>query len=158
MPQIRKHDRRRPWKAPAVRGKNSPSDGVRRFSDDGRPSRGWDGASSGSALDPRLKSRRWQRLRIGVLSESPICPVCDAVGSVTPATEVDHIVPRRRDPERMFDRANLWGLCRPCHTAKTRLERRDVDLEDPQRWTIAILLLQRRIEPSDLGGMGSQNP
>ena len=159
MPSIRKHDRRRPWKRPATRGKNSPSDGVRRFNDDGRPSRGWEGGSSGSDLDPRLKSRRWQRVRIAILSEGPTCRICDMVGAVTPATEVDHIVPRRLAPDLMFSKANLWGLCSDCHAEKTRLEFRGVEMETADRWSIAVLLRQGRLSPRDVArrGMGGEN-
>jgi 5-methylcytosine-specific restriction endonuclease McrA len=95
---------------------------------------------------------------MAVLSEEPVCPVCQAVGKVEPATEVDHITPRRLAPDLMFSRSNLWGLCRDCHREKTRLEHRGVDLETRDRWTIGILLRQGRIRPRDLGGMGRQNP
>lgn len=45
--------------------------------------------------------------------------MCKAKGRVTPATEVDHIVPLRQGGARL-DRSNLQSLCRPCHAQKTR--------------------------------------
>ena len=154
LPRIRKHDRRRPWKTPKTRGKNSPSDGVRRFRPDGSASLGWEGRSSGSDLDPRLKTRKWQKAREVILANSPLCPVCAAVDQVEPATEVDHLVPRSLAPELFTDPSNLWGLCRSCHHAKTLLERRGVDLETRDRWTLAILIKTRRLTAEDLRGYG----
>lgn len=93
-----------------------------------------------------------------ILANSPLCPICEAAGQTTPATEVDHIVPRRKDPDRFTDPSNLWGLCRSCHQTKTQLERRGVDLEDRERWTIAVLLKSGRISPREVArGMGVQN-
>ena len=57
--------------------------------------------------------RRWERLRRLVLARDPICRICGQA----PATEVDHIVPKRRGgPDSM---ENLQGLCKPCHSRKT---------------------------------------
>ena len=93
-----------------------------------------------------------------ILANAPLCPICEAAGQVTPATEVDHIVPRSKDPHRFTDASNLWGLCRSCHQTKTQLERRGVDLDDRDRWTIAVLLKSGRISPREVArGMGSQN-
>lgn len=154
LPRIRKHDRRRPWKTPKTRGKNSPSDGVRRFRPDGSASLGWEGRPSGSDLDPRLKTRGWQKAREVILANSPLCLICEAVDQIRPATEVDHLVPRSVDPDRFTDPSNLWGLCRSCHQAKTILERRGVNLETPERWTIAVLLKTGRLTAKDLRGYG----
>ena len=81
MPRIRRHSRRRPWKTPKTRGKNSPSDGVRRFRPDGSASLGWEGRPSGSDLDPRLKTRDWQRAREVILANAP--PLSDLRGQRT---------------------------------------------------------------------------
>ncbi|MEC9346080.1 MAG: AAA family ATPase [Pseudomonadota bacterium] len=63
-------------------------------------------------------SGRWQRLRRQVLTEQPICAAdgCDRL-----ATDVDHIRPLE-DDGAPYDRANLQGLCRACHSAKTARE------------------------------------
>jgi 5-methylcytosine-specific restriction protein A len=67
---------------------------------------------------------RWQRLRLGVLSEEPLCRSCRAAGRVTAATEVDHIEPLERAPERRLERSNLQPLCHACHVAKTAEDRK----------------------------------
>ena len=38
------------------------------------------------------------------------------------ATEVDHINPHRGDTRRFWDKRNWQGLCKPCHSKKTRSE------------------------------------
>lgn len=63
-------------------------------------------------------SRAWKRLVDQVLSEEPLCRACRLV----PPTQVDHIILIRKAPGRALDRANLQGLCLPCHAAKTRRE------------------------------------
>lgn len=50
-----------------------------------------------------------------VLSEQPLCPECQRVGRITPATEVDHIDNDASNNER----SNLVGLCKPHHSEKT---------------------------------------
>ena len=62
----------------------------------------------------------WQRLRRLVLAEQPLCATCETEGRVTPATDVDHIEPHRGTWDRFIDRANLQGLCHPCHSVKTQ--------------------------------------
>ena len=61
---------------------------------------------------------RWGGLRRTVLREQPWCstPGCRRM-----ATEVDHIVPIREGGAQ-WDRANLQGLCTPCHSSKTAKE------------------------------------
>lgn len=60
-------------------------------------------------------SARWQHTRNKVLFEQPLCP-CGHI-----ATDVDHIVAIEAggDP---WARHNLQGLCRSCHSAKTKQE------------------------------------
>ena len=63
-------------------------------------------------------SRRWRRLRARKLHADPLCQYCP-LGTVTPATEVDHRVPIEQggDP---WDENNLVSTCKPCHLRKTR--------------------------------------
>jgi 5-methylcytosine-specific restriction protein A len=61
----------------------------------------------------------WQRLRLQVLAEEPLCRFCAELGRVTAAHDVDHIAPVARSPELRLVRANLRPLCRPCHSAHT---------------------------------------
>lgn len=65
----------------------------------------------------------WKRLRARVLAEQPLCRLCQEQGRVTLATEVDHIVSFATDMALFLDRQNCQGLCKPCHSAKTRRER-----------------------------------
>ena len=59
----------------------------------------------------------WQKLRAWYLSRYPLCRHCVLNGMTTPASEVDHIVPRSRggsnEPE------NLQVLCRTCNRGKS---------------------------------------
>ena len=64
-------------------------------------------------------SRRWSLLRIEVLRAQPFCVVCRAQGRRVLSQDVDHIVKHGGDPTVFWDRENLQGLCRPCHTRKT---------------------------------------
>lgn len=60
---------------------------------------------------------RWAQLRLVVLREHPACVVCGA-----PATDVDHITPKRLGGQDALD--NLQPLCHACHARKTLGERR----------------------------------
>ena len=57
----------------------------------------------------------WQRLRLLVLRERPLCESCREAGRLTPATEVDHVDGNVRN----LVSANLRPLCKPCHSRKT---------------------------------------
>jgi 5-methylcytosine-specific restriction protein A len=62
-------------------------------------------------------SKRWAILRRRVISEQPICAGCDNALSV----DVDHITPLAEGGQP-YARDNVQGLCRPCHSSKTRRE------------------------------------
>ena len=72
----------------------------------------------------------WKSLRMQVIQEQPLCEVCLAEGRMVSAEEVDHIVPISVDPDKAFDRANLWGLCKSHHAKKTRLEQSVPNLQE----------------------------
>lgn len=61
--------------------------------------------------------RRWQRLRMLVLHEQP---VCETPGCTQMATDVDHIVAKAKGGTD--DRTNLRALCHSCHSRKTGRE------------------------------------
>ncbi|MDO5531413.1 HNH endonuclease [Sutterella sp.] len=64
----------------------------------------------------------WQRLRAAFLREHPLCEICKEAGRLTPATDVDHIIPHRGDQALLWDRDNLQALCHECHSRKTARE------------------------------------
>ena len=71
---------------------------------------------------PRLHGRASQTRRARILARDRICRACGE----RPATVVDHIVnlaTSGRD-DRLVTDAELRGLCKPCHDAKTSQESR----------------------------------
>lgn len=62
-----------------------------------------------------LNSEAWSKLRKSVLAEQPLCPECEGRDILEPATEVHHINDNAMDNSR----ANLVGLCKPCHSRHT---------------------------------------
>lgn len=85
-----------------------------------RPREPWQGRSTRPPMPPG-----WAALRQAVLAAEPLCRACAAQGRVTPAREVDHIVPRTAGGTHAL--ANLQPLCTACHRAKTFGERRSND-------------------------------
>lgn len=75
-----------------------------------------------------LNSAAWARLRAQVIAEEPLCRHCLARGLVSPTTDVDHIINGEGDYSDDNSRENLQGLCRPCHSQKTRVEMGDGEL------------------------------
>ena len=66
---------------------------------------------------PRISGRRLQRIRAHVLGLAPLCVTCLALGRVTAATEVDHVLALVNGGGN--EMANLQGLCAACHVDKT---------------------------------------
>ncbi|WP_322861868.1 HNH endonuclease [Aeromonas allosaccharophila] len=81
---------------------------------------GWKNVAKVSA-DDRGYDWAWRKLRKRILvRDNYLCQVCLALGIVTPATQVDHIVNKAAggtDAE-----SNLQGICDHCHDTKTRAE------------------------------------
>ena len=67
---------------------------------------------------------RWSKVREAFLREHPLCVECMKQGRITPATDVDHIIPHRGDPELMWNPDNYQALCHSCHSRKTAREDR----------------------------------
>lgn len=66
--------------------------------------------------------RHWRRKRDAQLTREPICRTCLAEGrGPQPATQVDHITPKRDGGTDASD--NLQSLCATCHSRKTQAGR-----------------------------------
>lgn len=88
----------------------------------------------GSAAS-RGYGREWQRLRLMVLRREPLCRTCAEQGIVTPATDVDHIIPKRDGGPDSFE--NLQPLCHSHHSQKTATEKSDGT--DGQRAVVTVV-------------------
>jgi 5-methylcytosine-specific restriction protein A len=80
-------------------------------------------------------NRRWRRLRAAILSQHPGC--ADPLGihhrarhAFVAASEVHHLIPRRRAPELAYRRDNLQALCSSCHSRLTAIEQAELRRED----------------------------
>jgi len=65
----------------------------------------------------RTRGRKLQTLRKRVFDQQPLCGECERQGRITPATQLDHIVPVHKGGTD--DRGNLEPLCDNCHADKT---------------------------------------
>jgi 5-methylcytosine-specific restriction protein A len=84
---------------------------------DRRRGREQDRARGSAAM--RGYDRLWQRFRLVVLSERPLCEDCRSAGRrLTPATEVHH-VRALRDGGARLDPENVRALCKACHSKRT---------------------------------------
>jgi 5-methylcytosine-specific restriction enzyme A len=63
--------------------------------------------------------KRWAAFRQAYLADHPLCRDCDAEGHVTAAAEVHHIKKLRDRPDLQYEEANLLGLCKRHHSART---------------------------------------
>lgn len=63
--------------------------------------------------------RLWLQTRREYLRRQPLCEVCRELGFETPATQVDHIVARRKGGDK-YAFTNLMALCAEHHSSKTR--------------------------------------
>ncbi len=67
-------------------------------------------------------TRQWSKASKAFLIEHPLCAECQRQGRVTPATEVDHIIPHKGDKQLFWDQDNWQALCHRCHSRKTVTE------------------------------------
>lgn len=78
----------------------------------------WEGRGSRHA---RGYGSTWTKLRIRILDrDGHLCQPCQRKGRVTPATEVDHVVPKAKGGTD--DEDQLQAICHACHVEKTRAE------------------------------------
>lgn len=81
----------------------------------------WRGSAASRGYD-----YAWQKVRKQALErDNHLCVECLKHDRITPATDVDHIVPFEGldDPLRL-DLDNLQSLCRSCHNIKTPAQQR----------------------------------
>lgn len=64
-------------------------------------------------------SKEWRELRLWKLAEQPLCEYCLEKNQITPATEIDHVLPLATHWHLRLDHSNMKSTCRPCHLAKT---------------------------------------
>ena len=76
---------------------------------------------TGGTRTERGYSNKWLKASKSFLMEHPLCAECERQGRVTPATEVDHIIPHKGDMELFWDVSNWQALCHKCHARKTAL-------------------------------------
>lgn len=63
-----------------------------------------------------LDNKRWAKVRAIQLKKEPYCICCAKRGITTPATDVDHIIPKRKTHmEKWYDPRNLQSYCKHCH-------------------------------------------
>lgn len=73
-------------------------------------------------------SKRWKDTRLHILITQPFCANCAENDFLTPACDVDHIIPLSKiylewlGLELIYDVTNLRGLCKKCHGEKSATE------------------------------------
>lgn len=83
---------------------------------------GWETHQQGLSRQARGYGRLWDALRPRVLRrDKHLCQECRRAGRATPATTVDHIIPKAHGGTDAD--TNLESLCWPCHRSKTATER-----------------------------------
>jgi 5-methylcytosine-specific restriction enzyme A len=66
---------------------------------------------------------RWDRVARAYRRANPLCVGCEAIGRVTLAQLVDHVIPHRGNVALMWEPSNLQSLCKWHHdVVKQRLE------------------------------------
>lgn len=66
------------------------------------------------------ETKQWKLIRINTLQRNGgLCEHCLKNNIITPAVDVDHIIPHRGNKELFFDLNNLQILCKECHSIKT---------------------------------------
>ena len=87
------------------------------------PESGWWRTSKGSR-QARGYGAQWDRLRARVLArDKRLCLSCKELGIATPATEVDHIIPKSQGGTDSI--TNLQSICKDCHKVKTQRESKE---------------------------------
>jgi len=62
----------------------------------------------------------WEKVRRRFLAGSPLCQDCLDAGRTTPAVDVHHKIKVCDAPSLRLAMGNLMGLCKRCHSIRTR--------------------------------------
>ncbi len=82
----------------------------------------WENHQQGKSRHERGYGRLWDSIRPRILKrDRHLCQECLRHGRATPATTVDHIIPKAHGGTDAD--SNLESLCWPCHRSKTATER-----------------------------------
>jgi 5-methylcytosine-specific restriction protein A len=69
---------------------------------------------------------RWRKYRKYFIMKNKWCVECQRAGRLTPATDVDHIVPFDGvDMKSFWNKSNHQPLCKTCHSIKTGKEKQN---------------------------------
>lgn len=90
----------------------------------------------GDSAVQRESSRPWKRKRDRVLEREPLCRICNSMGLVVAATEVDHIIGLAFGGSH--DETNLQPLCHDHHAAKTARENASLNGRDDDDSVVAV--------------------
>lgn len=73
-------------------------------------------------INSKIYNNRWRKASKAYLKDNPLCVYCKKEDRLTPATEVDHIIPHGGDMKLFWNKSNWQSLCKKCHSKKTALE------------------------------------
>ena len=88
---------------------------------------------------PLYSTTRWRRLRRKHLKmvktrsgwqPTAFCVDCERAGVRTVANTLDHVESHEHDEALFWDESNLQPLCKPCHGAKSMMERHNLTYPD----------------------------
>lgn len=110
----------RPCRAQMCRGTTTASHGY--CQEHAHLSSGWNKPGRATA-QKRGYGHDWKKRRdAAMVRDDWLCQPCKRKGRLTPAVEVDHVIPKSQGGTDDDD--NLQAICDPCHKAKTAREAR----------------------------------
>ena len=94
---------------------------VKTFKAAGKPSRASTHVDAKRRADLRfLNGKPWVKLREAYKLANPLCHDCEARGRAEPARHVHHVQRRESRPDLALEWSNLMGLCKSCHSKRTK--------------------------------------
>lgn len=134
---LRRKSRPKPWIA-KKQGRN------RRKKDTDELIKPFENKTHTSGISTIYKTAEWKATRNAVLHRDGVCQWCLHLAKVTPASEVDHIIPLARCAEHdvsPYDQTNLVASCRSCNTRRASYEAKGVFYETFDEW---VAFLRRK--------------